>query len=232
MKKKIESLKEIIRGIVDILVLSETQLDHPFSTNIFDMEGYTQLFTRDRNINGGGILIYVKEGISSRELKRTPIVGNLEGIFHEINLRKTKWLLFGGYNNCKSSISEFLTSINPTLDHYRRKLDNFILLGDFNSEINENAMKEFCETYNLKNLVKQDTCFKNPLNTSSIDVILTNREKSFHNTITVETGLSDHHKMTVSVLKTYVPKQAPVVIKYRDYRKVDNQQFRHDLQSS
>ena len=26
-------------------------------------------------------------------------------------------------------------------------------------------------------------------------------------------------------------KQAPVVIKYRDYRKFDNQQFRHDLQS-
>ena len=107
----------------------------------------------------------------------------------------------------------FSTALTPTLDHYMRKKNNFILLGDFNSEINENTMKVFCETYNLKNLVKQDTCFKNPLNPSSIDVILTNREKSFHNTITVETGLSDHHKMTVSVLKTYVPKQAPVVIK-------------------
>ena len=195
------------------------------------MEGYNQPFRRDRNINGGGILIYVKEGILSGELKMTPIVEHLEGIFHEINIRKTKWLLFGGYNNCKSNISEFLNSINPTLDHYMRKLDNFILPGDFNSEINENAMKVFCETYNLKNLIKQDTCFKNPLNPSSIDVILTNREKSFHNTITVGTGLGDHHKMTVSVLKTYVPKQAPVVIKYRDYRKFDNQQFRHDLQS-
>ena len=36
------------------------------------MEGYTQPFRRDRNINGGGILIYVEEGISSRELKMTP----------------------------------------------------------------------------------------------------------------------------------------------------------------
>ena len=77
------------------------------------MEGYTQPFRRDRNINGGGILIYVKEGIPSREHKMTPIVENLEGIFLEINLRKTKWLLFGGYNNCKSNISEFLNSINP-----------------------------------------------------------------------------------------------------------------------
>ena len=77
------------------------------------MEGYTQPFRRDRNINGGGILIYVKEGIPSQELKMTPIVENLEGIFLEINLRKTKWLLFGGYNNCKSNINEFLNSINP-----------------------------------------------------------------------------------------------------------------------
>ena len=60
---------------------------------------------------------------------------------------------------------------------------------------------------------------------------MTNREKSFHNTITVEIGLIDYHKMTVSVLNTYVPKQAPVVIKYRDCRKFDNQQFRHDLPS-
>ena len=115
----------------------------------------------------------------------TPTVENLEGIFLEINLRKTKWLFFGEYDNCKSNISEFRNSINPILDHYMRKLDNFILLGDFNSEINENAMKVFYESYNLKNVVKQDTCFKNPLNSCSIDVILTNREKSFHNTITV-----------------------------------------------
>ena len=48
IEKKIESLKEIIRGNVDILVLSETKLDNSFSTNIFDMEGYTQPFRRDK----------------------------------------------------------------------------------------------------------------------------------------------------------------------------------------
>ena len=58
------------------------------------MEGYTQPFRRDRNINGGGILIYVEEGISSRELKMTPIVEHLEGIFLEINLRKDKVVTF------------------------------------------------------------------------------------------------------------------------------------------
>ena len=93
-------------------------------------------------------------------------------------------------------------------------------------------MKEFCDAYNLKNLVTEATCFKNPSNPSSIDLILTNRVRSFMNTITLETGLSDHQKMTISVLKTFVPKQAPIVIKYRDYRKFNSQNFRHDLHNN
>ena len=102
------------------------------------------------------------------------------------------------------------------------RLENFILLGDFNSEITENAMKEFCDTYNLKNLITEATCFKNPINSSSIDLILTNKIRSFQNTTILETGLSDDHKMVITILKTCVPKQTPTVIKYRDYRQMVN----------
>ena len=68
-------------------------------------------------------------------------------------------------------------------------------------------MKDFCETYNLENLITEPTCIKNPDNPSSIDVILTNRADSFQNSMTIETGLSDHHKMTTSVLKIYFKKK-------------------------
>ena len=37
--------------------------------------------------------------------------------------------------------------------------------------------------------------------------------------------------MTISVLKTYIPKQAPMLIKYRDYKKFNSQNFRYDLQN-
>ena len=232
---KFDSLKEIIQENIDILVISESKLDGSYPDNMFDIEGYSQPFRRDRKINGGnggGVLVYVKEGIPCRQLKAKHTSENLEGIFLEINLRKTKYLLFGGYNNCKSNISTFLQNIGPTLDYYMCQLENFILLGDFNSEVSENEMKEFCDTYNLKNLVKEATCFKNPLNPSSIDLILTNRIRSFINTTTVETGLSDHHKMTISVLKTFLPKQTPTLIKYRDYRKFNNQNFSNDLEDN
>ena len=44
-------------------------------------------------------------------------------------------------------------------------------------EIQEPALKEFCETHNLENLIDEPTCYNNPLICSRIDLILTNRSK-------------------------------------------------------
>ena len=61
--------------------------------------------------------------------------------------------------------------------------------------------------YDLENLIKKPTCFKSTENPSSIDVILTNRKSKFQNSMTVETGLSDFHKMTVTVMKNHLRKR-------------------------
>ena len=53
-----------------------------------------------------------------------------------------------------------------------------------------------------KNLVKEKTCFKNVSNPSCIDLFLTNNALSFQHTETVSTGLSDFHKLVLTVLKT------------------------------
>ena len=67
------------------------------------------------------------------------------------------------------------------------------------------------------------------MNPSLIDLILTNRSRSFSTTVVLEIWLSDHHRMTVTVMKTFVPKQGPILVKYRDYRKFNSELFRHDL---
>ena len=58
---------------------------------------------------------------------------SLEGIFLEINLKKSKWLVFGDYNLHEDNISNFMNQLGPCLDHYMHKYENFLLLGDFNS---------------------------------------------------------------------------------------------------
>ena len=93
----------------------------------------------------------------------------------------------------------------------------------------EEHMKVFCETYNLTNLITNPTCFKSIDNPSCIDVMLTNRSLCFENSTVVETGLSDCHKMTITVMKKYFKKREPVTITYRDYKNFDGNTFRIDL---
>ena len=50
-------------------------------------------------------------------------------------------------------------------------------MGDFNAEPDDTVVSDFCETYNLKNIIREKTCFKNPNNPSCIDLIITNRQK-------------------------------------------------------
>ena len=93
----------------------------------------------------------------------------------------------------------------------------------------EAAMIDFCDMYGLSNLIRKPTCYKNPIKPSCIDLILTNKEKSFQNSNVYETGLSDFHKLTVTVLKMSYQKLKPIIISYRDYKHYNNQDFRDDL---
>ena len=102
-------------------------------------------------------------------------------------------------------------------------------MGDFNSEMCEEPMDNFCSLYNLKNLIKSPTCFKNPDNPTCIDLILTSKHRSFQNTSVIETGLSDFHRLTITVMRVNFQKQIPKVLNYRNYKLFNNELFRNDL---
>ena len=90
-------------------------------------------------------------------------------------------------------------------------------------------LREFSDNYNLKNLITKPTCFKNPLHPSLIDLILTNRHRSFQNNKVIETGLSNHDKVTITVMRAHFLKQTPIAITYRDDKNYDHAQFRYEL---
>ena len=52
---------------------------------------------------------------------------------------------------------------------------------------------------------------------SCIDLIITNRPKSSQSFVTEETGLSDFHKMTLTLRKVFYKKQKPNIVTYRNY---------------
>ena len=103
------------------------------------------------------------------------------------------------------------------------------MLGDLNASIEDSFTKNFCESYGLRSLVKEPTCFKNPENPSCIDLILTNKRRSFIKAGVIEAGLSDYHKLVTTVMKKHFPKSKPSIITYRSYKKFDNKKFMENL---
>ena len=66
----------------------------------------------------------------------------------------------GGYSTTKENVSYFLGHVSKNLDKIMSKYENILILGDFNSAMPEEAMKEFCKLYDLEILIKEPTCYK------------------------------------------------------------------------
>ena len=102
--------------------------------------------------------------------------------------------------------------LSKYLDLYSSKYENVLILGDFNADIEEKHVKCFCDNYNLKSLIKQPTCYKNPDNPTCVDQLLTNAPLSFQSTCVLETRLSDFHLMTLTVMRKSFKKLQPRII--------------------
>ena len=170
LRNKFELLTHQIKDNIDILMISETKLDESFPTSEFFMKGFSSLHCLDRNCNGGGIILYIRENIPSK-----------------------------------------LLSIALSID--------------------SSYMADFRDTYDLRSLITEPTCYKNPENQTCIDLILTSHPLSFRNSCVLETGLSDFHKMTVTIMKASFQRLQPRIINYRDYRRFQNDVFREELLS-
>ena len=70
-------------------------------------------------------------------------------------------------------IKNHLATLSNFSDIHSSKYKKMLILGDFNAGIDASHMKYFCEAYNLTNLIKQPACYKNPDNSTCIDLILT-----------------------------------------------------------
>ena len=182
IRNKFDQLKLLVRDNVDILVIEETKIDETFPTGQFIIEDYMPPFRKDRNQYGGGLLIYVKDNIPAKIVEDHQMSNDIESIFIELNFRRNKWLLMGTYHPPSQCTKYFYSEVGKALDVYNNTYDNILLLGDFNEKESDTNTTNFMENYNLKNLVKEPTCYKNPLNPSCIDLILTNKSRNFKNT--------------------------------------------------
>ena len=130
-------------------MVTKTKLDETLPLGQFYVEGFTMPYRLDRNRNGGRVIIYVREDIPSKILKKHKLPHDNEDIFIELNFRKVKWLLFGTYQPPpqpppppSQNDQNYFEALDKALDCYS-SYDRIVLTGDFNSEEQETCMETF-----------------------------------------------------------------------------------------
>ena len=223
LRNQIIDVREVIGKLsLDYFVISETKLDESFPSAQFNISNYEIRNRRDRDKNGGGLIEFVRKGFITKRLKdyETQIC---ETICSEFTISKRKWICFSvyrlpSYNNLIIFSEELTKSVCKALNKY----DNIIVMGDFNIDINKDdaighdKLDVFCDTLNLTNLIKSETCYTNN-HKSTIDLFLTNKPRSFQIT---------------TFIKSHFSRLKPKIIHYRNFKRFDEQKFIADVKNT
>ena len=140
------------------------------------------------------------------------------------------WYIAPEYGN----LSEFFEKLSRVVDLAITKYDNVVILGDINVDKQDsnspglNKVQDLCDVFGLRNLIKSTIC-ETKTSSSSIDIILTNRTRSFKNSETIETGLSDFHKLVMTSFRSTYERLRPTNIQCRTYKKFSEANFLKDI---
>ena len=102
-------------------------------------------------------------------------------------------------------------------------------MEDLNSEVSKNCLNCFRNFSSFKTLNRGPTCLKYANNPSCMDLLLTNRQRCFQQRYATETGISDFHRMVLTVIKTRYKMQNPKTIQHINYKHFHEQPFNFDL---
>ena len=239
LRYKIVDLRHILEQTgIEIVAVSETKLSEEFPDSQFFIDGYTfPAYRRDRNSYGGGLIVFTRKDLITKriiELESTEI----EVICLELTIAKRKWAIFSVYRPPRSvNLASFFSELNKCVDMATRTYENIVVMGDINIDtdddkaIGQNKLSEFCDVFGLENLIQGSTCVTVRHEPTSIDVILTNKKRSFKNSGTVATGLSDYHKMVLTTMRANYERLKPTKIQYRSYKNFSEKDFLRDLQN-
>ena len=149
----------MIKGKIDISLISETKTDESFPNQQFKINGYKTV-RRDRNSFGGGLIFYINEQVPSKVLTLESIPGDIEIILLDFRVKNRKWRCIGLHKPPSQNEKYFLDHLSKTLGQLTCQYDKTILIGDFNLTVESNNLENFMSTFDLECLIKKPTCFQ------------------------------------------------------------------------
>ena len=224
------------RNGADIITLSETWLNKDIDDSEIELPGYS-IIRRDRSERtGGGVIIYIREGLVFSE--RNDLHNNNEAIWIQVNQTRCKPLIIGCiYRPPNQQVDKFLEDFNNSLAGIESHFDK-IILGDFNidysSKKKRNAnqsdrrkLKGIADLHDIKQIIDFPTRIAEH-SESQIDLIFTDNVHKIVDFGVKDFGISDH-SMVYCVFKSGLMKVPPKTLEYRSFKSYNKSSFRQDL---
>ena len=219
---------------LDLIFIAETKIDNSFPDSQFSVNNY-HMWRADRSINGGGILAYLRSDIAG-ERKQEYEFEEIESIAIQVNLDKSKLLIFGSYKHPSITNTSFQVDFDLKIDKSLSKFENIVVIGDLNYDMlctdKSQTLRNCCDIFALDNLISEPTCFTVNNAPSLIDVILTNNTYVLGNTCNFDCGLSDCHNLVGFQVKQETNKPVGKYCTYRSYKNFNPETYNEELYSN
>lgn len=149
---KFDELSQIMNvSKVDVACVNETWLNNRIDTNTVQIAGYHTIRSDRVGKIGGGLLIYLKKNFTYKIIETSCVTINdhsIEFMFLELVIQDKRLLIGFFYNHPDLDCSSVL---DEKMIEYGSNYDEFLLLGDFNTNLCRKSLKteRFLETLDI-----------------------------------------------------------------------------------
>ncbi len=133
---------------LDVLAINESKIDDSISDNEIKIPGYA-LCRKDRNRNGGGVVLYIRDCFSFIERKEL-IPNQLEMVCIEICRKYGKPFLISAWYRPPNSNIDLFDSFEMFINKCEIESKELLVLGDLNCDWNKTPLDS--HTQKLKNI--------------------------------------------------------------------------------
>ena len=196
---KLESLILSFNDTPDILCLTETWLNDEDDPELYLVNGYTQVKSKNRSTKGGGVMIQCKRDITITKEIETNFE---ECVFLEINTKTNYTKLAVIYNKPRTNKTSFLKVLEKFLEKQNSLSKPFVLCGDLNIDtVQQNQLtKDFlnCITSNSFKLANFEPTRVTESSSTCLDHFIYQNLKSIKVETLEHENFSDHYPVLLT----------------------------------
>ena len=222
-------------ALFDLLIITETKLDETFPNSQFVIQGF-HLLRKDRNMHGGGVIMYIRNGIIFQRMKHleTNCIG-IESIAVKFKLGRSWLTIIGIYRPPSLLKTQWKSEISNLVEASSCNGQSVFILGDFNCDLLQpekppkdgRDLLDILDIFNFKCLINSATRVTSSTETL-LDLILTNVRQRVLTTGVVNPHVSDHF-LTYGILRTSLQTPRSQKVTFRSLKHYDTEAFLNDL---